>query len=260
METGTQDFTKDIIAPDPDKPPKEAKGPKEKAGKTAAEIAAELRKKLFQDEQATIQYQSDIYDLTADKQIEKYEALKKKHAAYLKESVEDARTLNLQLKRLGEDSVQSRYDFSNTTIEQEVRRMEDAGKTEREIANQRLYLWQQLRNRYGKDSEYYAKADEQARAARKDVASATEREARDTYDERAKLIEREVRRLEDSGATEAQVAAFKVEQWTKLRGQYAKDSEYYEKADEALYQARKSLVDKTSKLAEALVKAEKVPY
>ncbi|MFD2876630.1 hypothetical protein ACFTAO_12745 [Paenibacillus rhizoplanae] len=219
-----------------------------------------MRKKLFQDEQATIQYQSDIYDLTADKQIEKYEALKKKHAAYLKESVEDARTLNLQLKRLGEDSVQSRYDFSNTTIEQEVRRMEDAGKTEREIANQRLYLWQQLRNRYGKDSEYYAKADEQARAARKDVASATEREARDTYDERAKLIEREVRRLEDSGATEAQVAAFKVEQWTKLRGQYAKDSEYYEKADEALYQARKSLVDKTSKLAEALVKAEKVPY
>ncbi|MFD2414188.1 hypothetical protein ACFSX3_30480, partial [Paenibacillus rhizoplanae] len=122
---------------------------------------------------------------------------------------------------------------------------------------QRLYLWQQLRNRYGKDSEYYAKADEQARAARKDVASATEKETKDTYDKRVDLIDKEARRLEDSGAAEADVAAFKVAEWTKLRGQYAKDSEYYEKADEQLYQSRKTLIENTSKLAEALVKAEK---
>lgn len=257
VETGTQDFTKDIIAPDPKKGPKAAKPPKEKKTKSAAELAAEARKKLYQDELAAVQYQADIYDLTADKQIEKYEALTKKHATYLKESVEDARTLNLQLKRLGEDSVQSRYEFSVTAIEQELRRMEDSGKTERQIANQKLFLWNQLRDRYGKDSEYYAKADEQARSSRKSLATATEKETKATYDERVKLIEMEVRRLEDSGATEADVAALKVAQWTKLRDQYAKDSEFYGKADEQPYQARKTLVDKTSKLADELVKTQK---
>ncbi|MEK3879177.1 hypothetical protein [Paenibacillus sp. FSL M7-0420] len=43
VETGSQDFTKDIIAPDPKKPPK---APKEKKTKSTAELAAELRKKL----------------------------------------------------------------------------------------------------------------------------------------------------------------------------------------------------------------------
>ncbi|OKP81842.1 hypothetical protein A3844_24980 [Paenibacillus helianthi] len=254
VQTGTQDFTKDIIAPDA---PKAPKAKMEKAGKSPAEIAAELRKKLYDQDLATIQYQSEFYNLTADKQIEKYEALKKKHAAYLKESVDDARTLSLQLKRLSEDSVKSRFAFAETAIDQEMKRQEDAGKSEREMANSRLYMWNNVLKRYKAGSEEYTKADEQARQARKDVASATEKETKDTYDKRTDLIEKEIRRLEDSGATEADIAAYKVAEWTKLRGQYSKDSEFYEKADEQLYQARKTLIDNTSKLAEALVKEEK---
>jgi hypothetical protein len=83
-------------------PEKAKKEKKEKTtkGKTAAELAAEARKNAYETDLKTIQFQADYYDLTADKQIEKYEALRKKHAAFLKESVDDARTLQLQLKRL----------------------------------------------------------------------------------------------------------------------------------------------------------------
>ncbi|MEK5418216.1 hypothetical protein [Paenibacillus sp. FSL L8-0708] len=254
VETGTQTFTKDIITPDA---PKAAKGKKEKTGKTPAELAAELREKLYNADLKTVQFQADFYDMTADQQIAKYDALKKKHATFLKESVDDARTLALQLKRLGEDTVQSRYEFSTTAIEQETRRMEDAGKTEREIANQKLYLWQNVRGRYEKDSEYYKQADEKARQARKDLASATVKETKDTYDKRVDLIAKEVRRLEDSGAAEADVTAYKIAEWTKLREQYAKDSTYYAQADEQLYNLRKSLTKLTQDLATDLVKTQK---
>ncbi|MEK5415434.1 hypothetical protein [Paenibacillus sp. FSL L8-0708] len=254
VETGTQTFTKDIIAPDA---PKAAKEKKEKAGKTPAELAAELREKLYNADLKTVQFQADFYDMTADQQIAKYDALKKKHATFLKESVDDARTLALQLKRLGEDSAQSRYEFSTTAIEQETRRMEDAGKTEREIANQKLYLWQNVRGRYEKDSEYYKQADEHARQARKDLASATVKETKDTYDKRVDLIAKEVRRLEDSGAAEADITSYKIEAWTKLRAKYSSDTTFYAQADEQLYQSRKTLVTKTIDLADKLVDAEK---
>lgn len=187
VETGKQTFEKDIIAPD-DK--KAAAGKTAKTGKTLAEIAAEARKTQYQAELAAIQYQSEFYNLTADKQIEKYEALKKKHSTYLKESVEDARTLNLQLKRLGEDSVQSRYDFSATTIDNELRRMEDAGASERELANQRLYLWNKVRDRYSKDSAQYRAADEQAYQARKDLLQATADEEAALYKSRKELADK----------------------------------------------------------------------
>ncbi|OMD44296.1 hypothetical protein [Paenibacillus odorifer] len=254
VENGAQTFTKDIIAPDA---PKAAKEKKEKTGKTPAELAAEMRKAAYEAELKTVQFQADFYDMTADQQIAKYDALKKKHATFLKESVDDARTLTLQLKRLSEDSVQTRYDFSATWIDAEEKRMEDSGKTELQIAQTKLDAWTRLRNRYTKDSEQYKAADNQVRQSRKDVAQETAEEEKKLYDQRTKLIDKEIRRLEDSGATEEAIAKYKVEAWTALRAKYAKDSEYYEKADESLYQSRKTYMQKTSDLAEKLVTAEK---
>ncbi|NUU62702.1 hypothetical protein [Paenibacillus agri] len=316
VEKGDQTFTKDIVSPDP------KKGPKPKKGKTPEELAAEARKKAYDADLKTVQFQADYFDLSPEKQLEKYEALRKKHAQFLKESIDDARTLALQIKRLGEDSIQAQYDFSAEWIKQEERRMEDsgktekqiaemrlnswtrmrdryakdsdeykkadeevykarkdvikktydasskgideemrrqedAGKTEREMANSRLYMWENVLKRYKEGSEEYKKADDQVRKARKDLASATEKETKETYDIRSKLIDKEIRRLEDTGATENEIAKYKVKAWTELRDQYGKDSDFYEKADEQLYQARKSLVDKTTKLADDLVKEEK---
>ncbi|CAH1194603.1 hypothetical protein PAECIP111892_01760 [Paenibacillus auburnensis] len=249
VETGTQTFTKDIVAPDAKKT--------KSSGKTPAELAAEARKAAYEADLKTVQFQADFMDLTADQQIAKYEALKKKHAAFLKESVDDARTLQLQLKQLSEDSVQSRYDFSATWIDAEEKRMEDSGKTELSIAQMKLASWTRLRDRYAKDSEQYKAADEQVRQSRKDVASETEAEARALYEASAKWIDAEERRMSDAGKSETEIAQMKLDAWTRVRGRYAKDSEYYAKADEQTYQARKDLTKQTLALAEDLVKAQK---
>lgn len=253
VESGTQSFSKDVIAPDAKKGSKA----KEKTGKTPAELAAEARKAAYDADLKTVQFQADFYDMTADQQIAKYDALKKRHATFLKESVDDSRTLELQLKRLGEDSAQSRYDFSTTWIDAEEKRMEDAGKTELQIAEVKLASWTRLRDRYAKDSEQYKAADSQRRQARKDVASATEAEARDQYEASAKWIDAEERRMEDAGKSETEIARMKLGAWTRIRNRYAKDSEYYAKADEQLYQSRKDLAKQTVAMAEELVKAQK---
>ncbi|MDH6427276.1 MULTISPECIES: phage tail tape measure protein [unclassified Paenibacillus] len=240
-------------------PEKAKKEKKEKTtkGKTAAELAAEARKNAYENDLKTIQFQADYYDLTADKQIEKYEVLRKKHAAFLKESVDDARTLQLQLKRLGEDSAKSRYDFSATWIDAESKRMEDSGKTELQIAQMKLDSWTRVRNRYKKDSDEYKTADDKVRSSRKEVATETIAAERDLYDKRAKMIEQEIRRLELNGSSEEDLTKYKIQAWTDLRAKYSTDSEFYEKADEALYQARKTLTDKTLDLTKELVKSEK---
>lgn len=253
VESGTQTFSKDIIAPDT----KTAKTTTGKTGKTPAELAAEARKNLYAQELATIQFQAEFYDMTADQQIKKYEALKAKHATYLKESVDDARTLTLQLKRLSEDSVQGRYDFSATWIDAEEKRLEDSGKTELAIAEMKLASWTRLRDRYAKDSEQYKAADDQARQSRKDVTSATEAEARAQYEASSKWITAEERRMEDAGKSETEIAQMELDAWTRVRDRYTKDSDLYAKADEQMYQARKDLTTKTVALADDLVKAQK---
>lgn len=159
------------------KPEKAKKGKtsskKAKTGKTAAELAAEARKKAYDADVATIRYQAEMFDWSADRQIEAYEKLRKNHAKYLKESIEDRRTLDLQLKRLDEDTVKSRFDFSAEWIEKEERRMEESGKSEKEIAQMKLDAWTRVRDRYEKDSDLYKQADEQVYQARKKLTQQT---------------------------------------------------------------------------------------
>lgn len=253
VESGAQTFTKDIIPQDAPKAAKEKKA----TGKTAAELAAEARKAAYDADMKTVQFQADFYDMTADAQIKKYEELRKKHATFLKESVDDARTLALQLKRLGEDSAQSRYDFSVTWIDAESKRMEDSGKSELKIAEMKLASWTRLRNRYAKDSAEYIAADDQVRQSRKNVATATEAEARAQYNASSKWISAEERRMSDAGKSETEIAQMKIDAWTRVRNRYAKDSEYYAQADEQLYNLRKSLTKLTQDLATDLVKTQK---
>ncbi|MNM65672.1 hypothetical protein D3C81_771290 [compost metagenome] len=239
VEKGATTFTADIV---PQDMPKE-KTTKPKTGKTPEELAAEKRKVAYEADLKTIQFQSDFYDLSAEKQIQKYEALRKKHAQFMKESVDDARTLTLQIKRLQEDSVDSRFEFSTTTIDEEMKRMEDAGKSEKQMANQRLYMWNNVRSKYSKDSEQYKKADEEVRQARKDLAQATANEERDLFSERSDYIEQQVRQLKASGKSEKEISALKVQLWLDLRNKYKANTEYYKQADEQLFEARQDLIE-----------------
>ncbi|WP_405153125.1 phage tail tape measure protein [Paenibacillus sp. FSL K6-0108] len=236
---------------------KKASTAKAKKEKSAAEVAQELRDKAYNAELATIRYQADMYDWSAEQQIKAYEKLKKAHAQHLKETVEDARTLNLQLKRLQEDSVKARYDFSSTWIDKDQRRMEDAGKSEVEMANSKLAAWTRVRDRYKKDSEEYKKADEQVYQARKDLARANEKAIADAFGNSEKWITKEERRMEAAGKSELEITQMKIAAWTRVRDRHAKDSEYYERAEEQLYSLRKKLAQDTEKLADELVKVQK---
>lgn len=233
---------------------KTKKGKKEKS---AAELAAEARKKAYAADVATIRYQADMFDWSADKQTEAYEKLRTKHKQFLTESIEDRRTLDLQLKRLAEDSAKSRYEFSAEWISKEDRQMKDSAKSEVEIAQAKLNAWTRVRNRYKKDSEEYKKADDEIYKARKDLAKAEENEAKKQYDNSSDWVRAQERRMQDAGKSEQEIAKMKIDAWTRVRNRYTKDSELYKKADEELYQARKSYTEKTTKLAEDSVKAQK---
>ncbi|MEK4525734.1 phage tail tape measure protein [Paenibacillus sp. FSL H8-0104] len=236
---------------------KKAKSSKAKKEKSAAEIAKELRDKAYNADLATIRYQADMYDWSAEQQIKAYEKLRKAHAQHLKETVEDSRTLNLQLKRLQEDSVKARYDFSSTWIDKDQRRMEDAGKSEVEMANSKLAAWTRVRDRYKKDSEEYKKADEQVYQARKDLVKSNENAVADAYSASEKWITKEERRMEAAGKSEAEITQMKIAAWTRIRDRHEKDSEYYERAEDQLYSLRKKLAQDTEKLATELVKVQK---
>jgi len=167
---------------------------RKKSGKSAAELAREQREKAYDDAIATVQYQAEMYDWTAEQQIKAYEKVRKQHQKHLKESVEDERQMNLQIKRLQEDSVKSRYDFSKEWIDREERRMEESGKTEIEIAQMKIDAWTRVRDRYAKDSEYYKQADDELYRARKELIKLqeeAEKEAAKNREERIKEYQKQ---------------------------------------------------------------------
>ncbi|WFR64313.1 hypothetical protein P9222_09140 [Paenibacillus amylolyticus] len=247
----------DLSKPEKEKKAKAAKAKKEKKGKSDAELAAEARKKAFDADLATVRYQADMYDWSAEKQIEAYNKVAAKHKQHLKETVEDQRTMNLQIKRLQEDSTKARYDFSSEWIDKDQRRMEEAGKSEVQMATAKLNAWTRVRDRYKKDSDEYKKADEQVYQSKKELTRQLEAEQKKQYQASSEWITKEERRMEDSGKTEQEILQMKLDAWTRVRDRYKKDSELYKQADEQVYQARKALLQQTQKDTETLLKKQK---
>ncbi|WP_407056300.1 hypothetical protein, partial [Paenibacillus dendritiformis] len=191
-----------------------------------------------------------MYDWSAEKQIAAYEKVRAKHKQHLKETVEDERTMNLQIKRLHEDTVKSRFDFSAEWITQQERRMEENYKSEVDIAKMKLDAWARVRDRYKKDTDEYKRADEQMYQARKQLAQAQ-------FAESNEWITMESRRMEEAGKSEAEIEKMKLAAWARVRDRYVKDSEFYKRADEQIYQSKKRLSSMQEKLANDLLKTQK---
>ncbi|PIH58287.1 phage tail tape measure protein [Paenibacillus sp. LK1] len=247
----------DLSKPEKEKKTKAAKDKKEKSGKSAAELAAEARKKAYDADIATVRYQADMYDWSAEEQIKAYNKVAAKHKQHLKETVEDQRTMNLQIKRLQEDSVKARYDFSSEWIDKDQRRMEESGKSEVQMATAKLNAWTRVRDRYKKDSEEYKKADEQVYQSKKELTRQLETEQKKQYQTYSENITKEERRMEELGKSELEIGQMKLKMWTELRDRYKKDSDLYKQADEQVYQAKKSLLQQTQKDTETLLKKQK---
>ncbi|MGG1879364.1 hypothetical protein ABDI30_17570 [Paenibacillus cisolokensis] len=208
---------------------------KKKKGKSAAELAKERRKAAFDAAMATARYNAEYYDQTPEQQIAALKKIQAAHKQHLKETIEDQRELNLQLKRLQEASAKSLYEASTTWIDRQERKMEESYKSEVQIAQMKVESWTRVRDRYKEDSEFYKSADEQLYRARLELAKAE-------YAASSEWISKEERRMQDSYRSESEIAEMKIAAWTRVRDRYHKDSEEYKKADEQLYRARKELV------------------
>lgn len=214
---------------------KKKKKAKEKKGKSAAELAKEQRQTAYDAAMATARYNAEYYDQTADQQLKALKKIQANHKQHLKETLEDQRELNLQMKRLQEDSAKSNYEASATWIDRQERKMEESYKSEVDIAQMKVDMWTKVRDRYKKDSEYYKAADEELKRARDELNKAQ-------YAASSEWISKEERRMQDSYKSETQIAQMKIDSWTRVRDRYHKDSEEYKKADEEVYRARKQLL------------------
>lgn len=239
------------------------KGTKQSAGhsgKSASEVAKELREKAYNADTASVKYMADMYDWTADQQVDAYEKVQKKHQKHLKDMLQAEREMNLLLKRLHEDSAKSRYEISSSWVTNEDKRMQKSGKSEIEIAQMKVDAWTRVRSRYAQDNEYYKDADDQLVNARKALITATEKAMKELYATNSDFLKQEERRMEESGESETEIARMKYTLWTKIRDSYEKDSEYYIQADEQVYRAKKDLVSKIKKDNEDARKKEKANY
>lgn len=227
------------------------------SGKSPAELAKEHRDKAYDADMATTRFKADMYDWDANQQIAAYEKVRARHKQHLKETVEDERTMSLQLKRLREDTAKSKYEFSAEWIAKEERRMQDANRSEMEVTKTKLDAWSRLRGRYKKGSEEYKQADEQVYQSRKQLSQAQ-------FDFSSEWVEQEARRMEEAKKSEQEITQFKLAAWIRLRDRYEKQSAFYKKADEQVYQTKKKLIEENEtavkeqqKLVEEMHKKQK---
>lgn len=225
--------------------------------KTPAQLKEEERKKNYDNALSTANFEAELKDWSAGEKLAAYQKISKDHKQHLSESLDDSRTMLLQIKRLEEDSLRSNYAFSTDFIANDQKRMEKAGKTEREMANQRLYLWGNVRKKYKADTEQYKAADEEMRKARQDIAQAVDKEQQQSFDKQVKRLEHEMDTMKDNGKTEAEIAAYKLDKWTELRDTYTDNATLYKKADDEIYSSRRKLAEALRKEAEDMAAKQK---
>jgi hypothetical protein len=212
-------------------------------GKSAAEIAADLKKKEFQDEMALIRFKSDLEDWSAEQQLERYKTVQEKHKEYLKTAVEDERSLQLLLKSLNEQKTadaekasKASFDFSSEWIEMEERRMRERGATDLEILTMQLEAWTRVRGRYEENTELYKQADKSMYEARMALLEENEQAQKEAEDARKERI--------------TEVTGKALDALEKLKNTELKDLEERRKAVVKFYDDQRAAVDDSERLRE----------
>jgi len=95
-----------------------------------------------------------------------------------------------------------------------------------------------------------AKAAEQA-------AKDAEAKARASYETSAEWIEMQTRKMTEAGRSESEITKMQLDAWTRVRNRYDKDSDYYKRADKAMYDARMNLRKQDEKLAKEIADQQK---
>jgi len=72
-------------------------------------------------------------------------------------------------------------------------------------------------------------------------ARASEAAQRASYEKSAEWIEMETRRMTERGESELAITQMQLEAWARVRSRYTADTDYYKRADKAMYDARMQL-------------------
>jgi TP901 family phage tail tape measure protein len=113
-------------------------------------------------------------DIWIDAESRRQRIMSQMAAAEAKASEETARA--------SEKAQRDSYEKSAEWIELETRRMTEHGESERVITEMQLEAWTRVRNRYGKDTEYFKRADREMYNARMDLRKQDERAAKEAAD------------------------------------------------------------------------------
>ncbi|MDP5274356.1 hypothetical protein [Chengkuizengella axinellae] len=227
-------------------PEEDKKETKKTAGKSQSEIEADLRASNFQSSLSTTRYVSEMYNQTEEQQIEALEKLKTNHAKYLSENIDDERMIDLEIKRLKDESYEESFRNSVQWIERET-------YFKRLSLDEQLAAWQRVMERYEQGTEEREQAERELFRVEQEINDERIREAEEVERERVKTIEdstdqvlRNIRKQE-----QAELDAIDRKR-DKINDYY---DEVFNEMDEEEYEyERKNLVDEIEKYSQSTSK------
>jgi hypothetical protein len=159
-------------------------------GGDLAKKAQEVRQKNFQNEMASIQFKTEMYEWSAEQQIEALEKVREKHKRHLSETIEDERMVALEIKHLEDDIAAERVAINARAREKQFQHSLDWIEQEkyykRLSLEEELAAWQRVQARYDKGSKERIKAEREV--------FRVEQELNDQREQMVKELERTRRR------------------------------------------------------------------
>lgn len=120
------------------------------------------QQEAFDAEMKLIRYKTEMYNWSAEQQIEAFEQVQKKHQAYLKRSLDDEHAIQLQLKSLKDEIDHAKFDNSTKWIEKEK-------YFKRLSLDDELKAWERVQARYLKGSKEREQADREIYKVKQDI-------------------------------------------------------------------------------------------
>lgn len=146
---------------------------KKKAKSTKAKTAEQLAQEAYQSELKKLEIRRLLGKLTEKEELSELARLAKYYKKYddiwidaesrrqrlESQMAADKEKAAKEREKATEIEQRKAFDTSSEWIEKETRKMTEAGASEAEITKMQLEAWTRVRNRYGKDSDYYKRAD-----------------------------------------------------------------------------------------------------
>ncbi|WP_127580821.1 hypothetical protein [Paenibacillus koleovorans] len=149
------------------------KGPPSGGGGDPPDPKDDPQRKAFEEEIALIRYKAEMYDWSAQQQIEALEKVKQGHKAYLARAVEDERMVNLQIKQLhdaiSEDELKQAEATRKAGFDLSLWWIEREKHFKRLSLEEEYAAWERVQNRYEEGSKERDRAEREMFRVREEM-------------------------------------------------------------------------------------------